>query len=151
MAEAIPQTLNFGEFHLPPEVDLLYRGQAVVPLEPRAVQVLRYLAEQRGRVVSKEDLLEHVWSDVFTTDAVLKKAISQIRQALGDDARQARFIETHHRRGYRFVAAVCVSSVGAAVTIREGVSQERHERPPNNLPAPLTSARADPAARPSTG
>ncbi|MEA2490581.1 MAG: hypothetical protein QOH21_2373, partial [Acidobacteriota bacterium] len=98
--------LHFDPFHLPPAVDLLYRGAEVVPLEPRAVRVLRYLAENQDRVLSKEELLEEVWSDVFTTDGVLKKAVSQIRRCLGDDAEQARFIVTYHGRGYRFIAPV---------------------------------------------
>ncbi len=98
--------LHFGPCHLAPGVDLLYRGREVVPLEPRAVRVLRYLAGHNDRVVSKEELLEEVWSDVFTTDGVLKKAVSQIRRMLGDDAEQSRFIATYHCRGYRFIAPV---------------------------------------------
>jgi DNA-binding winged helix-turn-helix (wHTH) protein len=100
------QILSFTPFHITLDVDLLYRGEAVVPLEPRAVRVLRYLAEHHERVVSKEELLEAVWPDVFTTDGVLKKAVSQVRRALCDDVKDARFIETYHRRGYRFVAPV---------------------------------------------
>ena len=100
------QLLAFSPFHITLDVDLLYRDDAVVPLEPRAVRVLRYLAEHHERVVSKEELLQAVWPDVFTTDGVLKKAISQARRALCDDAKASRFIETYHRRGYRFVAPV---------------------------------------------
>jgi len=98
--------LQFGAFHLAAGVDLLYRDSEVVPLEPRAVRVLRYLAEHEDRVLSKEELLEEVWAGVFTTDGVLKKAVSQIRRTLGDDAEQSRFITTYHGRGYRFIAPV---------------------------------------------
>jgi DNA-binding winged helix-turn-helix (wHTH) protein len=104
--EATKPALYFDSFHLPQDVDLLYNGEEVVPLEPRAVQVLRYLAQNHERVVSKEELLETIWPDVFTTDGVLKRAVSQVRRALGDDADEARFIETYHRRGYRFIAPV---------------------------------------------
>jgi DNA-binding winged helix-turn-helix (wHTH) protein len=96
----------FSPFHIVVDVDLLYRGEQVVPLEPRAVRVLKYLAEHSERVVSKEELLEAVWPDVFTSDGVLKKAISQARHALCDDAKASRFIQTYHRRGYRFIAPV---------------------------------------------
>lgn len=99
-------TFRFDAFDLRPGVDLLYRGEQVVPLEPRAVRVLRYLVEHNDRVLSKEEILEEVWSDVFTTDGVLKKAVSQIRRTLGDDADQSRFIATYHGRGYRFIAPV---------------------------------------------
>ncbi|HYI12771.1 MAG TPA: AAA family ATPase [Thermoanaerobaculia bacterium] len=105
--------VQFGAFHLAPGVDLLYSGSEVVPLEPRAVRVLRYLVEHDDRVLSKEELLEEVWSGVFTTDGVLKKAVSQIRRTLGDDAEQSRFITTYHGRGYRFIAPV--TRVGIAV------------------------------------
>ncbi len=109
--------LRFGVFHLSHGVELLYRDDKrddeVVPLEPRAVRVLRYLVEHADRVLSREELLEEVWSGVFTTDGVLKKAVSQIRRVLGDDAEQSRFIATYHGRGYRFVAPV--TRVGTAV------------------------------------
>lgn len=104
--------LQFGAFHLAQGVELLYRGEDVVPLEPRAVRVLRYLVEHNDRVLSKEELLEEVWADVFTTDGVLKKAVSQIRRTIGDDAEQSRFIATYHGRGYRFIAPV--TRIGAA-------------------------------------
>ena len=106
MARTDGTTLRFDAFHLPPGVDLLYRDTDVVPLEPRAVRVLRYLVEHHDRVLSKEELLEEVWADVFTTDGVLKKAVSQIRRVLGDDADRSRFIATYHGRGYRFIAPV---------------------------------------------
>jgi DNA-binding winged helix-turn-helix (wHTH) protein len=98
--------LRFTPFYLPWGVDLLYRDDDVVPLEPQAVRVLRYLVEHSDRVIPKDELLEAVWPDVFTGDGVLKKAISLIRQALCDDAKESRFIQTYHRRGYRFIAHV---------------------------------------------
>jgi DNA-binding winged helix-turn-helix (wHTH) protein len=104
-AVATDPAIHFGDFHLLAGVDLLYRGGEVVPLEPRAVRVLRYLAENHQRVVTKEELLEAVWPEVFTTDAVLKTAISKVRRALGESEAR-RFVETYHGRGYRFVAPV---------------------------------------------
>jgi DNA-binding winged helix-turn-helix (wHTH) protein/tetratricopeptide (TPR) repeat protein len=98
--------LEFGSFKIPAKVDLLYRGDQLIALERRAVQVLRYLAEHSERVVTKDELLEAVWPDTFTTDGVLKRAISQARRALGDVADQARFIQTYHGQGYRFIAEV---------------------------------------------
>lgn len=94
--------LSFGPFRLPERVDLLYRGDQVVELEPRAVQVLRCLARQAGRVVGKGELLDQVWSGRFVTEGVLKRAVSQVRRALGEGS----WIATHHRRGYRFLAEV---------------------------------------------
>jgi DNA-binding winged helix-turn-helix (wHTH) protein/tetratricopeptide (TPR) repeat protein len=102
----MPNPIHFGPFRIPPAVNVLFRGDDVVPLEPLAVRVLRYLAEREGTVVSKQELLEQVWPDAFTTEAVLKKSVSLVRRALEDDPGEPRFIETHHRRGYRFIARV---------------------------------------------
>ncbi len=129
--------IQFGAFRIPPDVDLLYRkeqtGEEVVPLEPRAIQVLRYLASQHGRIVTKDELLEKVWVDVFTTDAVLKKAISQVRRALGDDAEEARYIRTWHARGYEFIALVTLSE-----TLKEDVKPLAPllAKPPVSAPLP---------------
>src|ERR687894_2327583 len=101
-------TFRFHPFQLPPDVDLLYRDGAPVQVEPRAVKVLAYLIRCRGRVVPKEELLDQVWADVFTTDAVLKQAVSQVRRALGDSADAPRYIRTFHARGYQFIAPVTV-------------------------------------------
>jgi DNA-binding winged helix-turn-helix (wHTH) protein len=64
------------------------------------------LSASSGLVVSKEELLRVVWSDAFVTDDVLKRAVSELRKAFGDDARAPRFIETIPRSGYRLVAPV---------------------------------------------
>src|SRR5688572_3549075 len=103
------ETFHFPPFSLVTGVGLLFREGAPVSLEPRAVKVLDYLVRSRGRVVPKEELLDKVWADVFTTDAVLKQAISQIRRALGDAADAPRYIQTFHARGYRFIAPVSVA------------------------------------------
>lgn len=103
---ALPEAYVFGELRVLTGLDLLLRGDCVVPLEPRAVRVLRHLVRHAGRVVAKEELLDEVWPDTYVTEGVLKKAVSQIRRALDDPPQQSRFIETYHRRGYRFIAPV---------------------------------------------
>ncbi|HET9209395.1 MAG TPA: winged helix-turn-helix domain-containing protein, partial [Thermoanaerobaculia bacterium] len=101
-----PEAFRFGGFRVLAGLDLLYRGDEVVALEPRAVRVLRHLARHAGRVVSKEELLDEVWPDTHVTDGVLKRAVCHIRRVLDDPPQQSRFIETYHRRGYLFIAAV---------------------------------------------
>jgi pimeloyl-ACP methyl ester carboxylesterase len=100
--------LTFGEFRLDPVSGHLYRGADVVALAPKAFALLQFLAGQAGRLVSKQELLTAVWPGVFVGDAVLKGTIRELRKALGDDSHEPRFIETAHRRGYRFVAPVSV-------------------------------------------
>jgi DNA-binding winged helix-turn-helix (wHTH) protein len=98
--------ITFGEFRLDPVSGHLYRGDEIVPLAPKSFAVLQFLASQSGRLVSKQELLTAVWPGVFVGDAVLKSTIRELRKALGDDSHEPRFIETAHRRGYRFVAPV---------------------------------------------
>jgi len=102
--------MTFGPFRLDPVSGQLYRGNAVVPLAPKAFALLQHLVSQPGRLFTKEELLESVWPGVFVGDAVLKVAIRDIRKALGDDAQSPKYIETAHRRGYRFRADDLVAS-----------------------------------------
>lgn len=97
------RTIKFADFTFETDGNILFRAYETVPLEPVAARVLRHLLENGGRLVSKDELLDAVWGDVFTTEDVLKRAVSQIRRALGDNAQNPRFIETLHRRGYRFL------------------------------------------------
>ncbi len=98
--------LTFGEFRLDPVSGHLYRGQQIVALAPKAFTLLQLLAGQAGRLVSKPELLAAVWPGVFVGDDVLKSTIRELRKALGDSSSGPRFIETAHRRGYRFIAPV---------------------------------------------
>src|SRR5262245_59463895 len=77
-----------------------------VALEPKAFDVLRFLIEHRDRLVTKDELLDHVWRDTFVTPNALTRAVAQLRKALGDEAREARIVETVAKRGYRFIAPV---------------------------------------------
>ena len=95
--------IRFGPYQLDP-VQGLKRGQREVRLTPRSLAVLALLASQPGRVVTKDELFTTVWQETAVTDAALATCIQEIRRALGDTARDPRFIETMHRRGYRFVA-----------------------------------------------
>lgn len=117
MLPADQRKFDFADFHLAANAAALYRGQELVQLEPQACRVLLYLVENHNRLVTKDELLENVWPDVFTTDDVLKKAVSQIRRALDDNVDNPRFVQTLHRRGYRFIAAVTENSASNAELI----------------------------------
>jgi DNA-binding winged helix-turn-helix (wHTH) protein len=78
----------------------IWWGDRRVDLTPKAFLVLRRLMQQPSQIVTKHDLLDAAWPDTHVSDGVLALAINQLREALGDDARQPRFIETVHRRGY---------------------------------------------------
>jgi TolB-like protein/DNA-binding winged helix-turn-helix (wHTH) protein/Flp pilus assembly protein TadD len=84
----------------------LVKGRQKKDLTPRAFDVLRYLIEHSDRVVEKQELFEQVWREKFVTDNALTRTIKEIRRVLGDSADSPRYIETVHKRGYRFVAEV---------------------------------------------
>src|SRR5262245_10121133 len=81
----------------------LWCGAESVPMSPKAFSVLSYLAERPGKLVGKQELLDAVWPGVFVTEGVLKRAVLEIRKALADSVDEPRYIQTLHRRGYRFL------------------------------------------------
>src|SRR6476646_7916336 len=78
--------------------------------QSRVLGVLELLIERPGQVVPRQDLLDRVWKDAFVTDTSLAEAVSFLRQALGDDPQSPRYIQTVHRRGYRFLAPITPGS-----------------------------------------
>ena len=84
----------------------LWREDAEVFLRPKSAAVLRTLVQHHGRFMSKQELLEAVWAETCVSDGALKVCIRELRKTLGDDARTPQFIETVHRRGYRFFAPI---------------------------------------------
>src|SRR5262249_24935693 len=100
----------FPPFRLDPFNQYLMLDQELIPLRPKSFAVLQYLAERPNKLVKKEELIEAIWPETFVTDTLLKGCVTEIRKALGDDPAAPRFIETAHRRGYRFIGAVTEES-----------------------------------------
>jgi predicted ATPase/DNA-binding winged helix-turn-helix (wHTH) protein len=96
----------FAPFRLDLRNQCLWRDERAITLTPKAYAVLLCLLKHHRQLVTKEELLNAVWPETYVTDAALKVCIGELRKALGDDARQPRFIETSHRRGYRFIGAI---------------------------------------------
>jgi DNA-binding winged helix-turn-helix (wHTH) protein/Tfp pilus assembly protein PilF len=94
-------------------------------LEPRVVRLLGYLARNAGRIVAKEELIDSVWDGAFVTDHALWRAISRLREALEDDPRAPRVLETLPRRGYRLIAAVSFAQDGVAPAARPVAGRTR--------------------------
>jgi DNA-binding winged helix-turn-helix (wHTH) protein/tetratricopeptide (TPR) repeat protein len=101
-----PPLFFFPPFRLDVGDEQLWRGVQAIELRPKTFAVLRYLVEHPGRLVTKEEVLNAVWPQTVVSEWVLKSCIRELREALGDEARTPRYIETVHRRGYRFIAAV---------------------------------------------
>ena len=118
--------LLFGAFSFDAHSRLLRRGSLELPLPPRVLGVLEVLLERAGDIVPRQELIDRVWKDAFVTDTSLAEAVSVLRQTLGDDPQSPTYIQTVHRRGYRFVSAV--TAEGPPVTERA------------DLPAPSAEA-----------
>jgi DNA-binding winged helix-turn-helix (wHTH) protein/predicted ATPase len=97
-------TLEFGPYRLESGPDRLWRDSEEVALRPKSLKVLAYLARRPGRLVTKEELREHVWGGTHVSDTTLRVAVREIRAALGDDQDGPEYLETVPGRGYRFVA-----------------------------------------------
>jgi DNA-binding winged helix-turn-helix (wHTH) protein len=104
--EAEPHGWMFDAFRLDLRDERLWRGEAVIHLNPKAFAVLRCLVSQAGQLVTKDALLETVWPETAVSESVLQVAIRELRRAVGDSGRTQQVIQTVHGRGYRFIAAV---------------------------------------------
>ena len=100
----VEQRVKFGGHQFDLETGRLWSGKREVKLTPKASAVLKVLLTHAGQPVRKEELFASVWSGAVVSDDALTSCIQELRRALADNAKQPRFIETRHRRGYRFIA-----------------------------------------------
>ena len=100
------QAVRFGPYLFELGSGRLSAGEREVRLTPKAAAVLKELVTRAGTPVSKEELFASVWSGTIVSDDALTSCVQELRRALADDPRQPQFIETRHRRGYRFMAPV---------------------------------------------
>jgi DNA-binding winged helix-turn-helix (wHTH) protein/cytochrome c-type biogenesis protein CcmH/NrfG len=133
---------TLGDWRIRAETNELCRGDTVVRVEPKAMDVLMALMRAGGRVLTRDELLAAAWPGVVVGDEALTQAIIKLRRALGDDSRAPRYIETIPKRGYRIVpgsvatrgnrrwrwlSATAVACVAAAlVVLAAGDSQPAH-------------------------
>src|SRR5467141_2212723 len=98
--------VKFAEFELDGGRYQLRRGDRVLKLEKIPMELLTLLAESNGRLVSRDEIVEKIWGkDVFVdTEHGINTAIRKIRQVLGDDPEEPRFVQTVTGKGYRFIA-----------------------------------------------
>ena len=94
--------VRFGEFALDLASRQVRRGAEPVHLSPKAFQLLAELVAVRPRALSKADLQERLWPGIFVAEANVANLVGEVREALGDDPRQPRFVRTLHRYGYAF-------------------------------------------------
>lgn len=130
------RSYRFGPFLLDRPAFRLLLDDEPVTMTPKLLDLLLHLVERAGDLVTKEALLDAVWPDANVTDNALSQAVSELRQALGDEPSNPTFIKTVARRGYRFIAPVV--EIDTAPTITAAAAQASRE--PRVLPGAGTSA-----------
>src|SRR6266516_6370423 len=103
---AFHRKLRFGPFELSICERVLRRDGQVLPLGDRALDILTYLADRPGEVIAKQELIDHVWSDVTVEEGSLRVHVAAIRKALGACQFGTRYIANIQGRGYSFVGTV---------------------------------------------
>src|SRR5262245_27501686 len=143
-----PRTvLHFLDYVLDAANARVTHGARVLDLRPKTLAVLEYLAVNPQRLVTKQELLEAVWSGTAVTEWVLTGCMRELHEALGEDAREPRIIETVHRRGYRFIAELGPEpalSAGSSVPSPESVKLQ-------SLPHSVLGAQHSAPAAPLVG
>jgi serine/threonine protein kinase len=105
MPGVVNDMYEFGEFRMDAQNRILRRGQSLVPLTPKAFEVLRVLVQKNGEVIAKDELMNAAWPDSFVEESNLTQTVFMLRKALGE-TRDQPYILTVPGRGYRFIAPV---------------------------------------------
>ena len=120
MAYAPEQRIyEFGDFRIDADHRMLYHQGSEIPLVPKAVETLLALIERRGKIISKDELLEAVWPDTVVEESSLFVYLSVLRKTLGTLQDGRPYVETLRRRGYRFNGEVHL--------VEEAVEDENHQ------------------------
>ena len=109
----LPKTIKFGDCELDVPSGVVVDGDRSTRLDPKSVDVAIYLAEHCDQLVSHDQLLGAAWPNKFVTESQLSKRITEIRQALGDNQKPHRYIETLPKRGYRLICPCEIVQVRA--------------------------------------
>ena len=94
-----------------------------MPLAPKAFELLLFLVQNQGRLLSKEQIMETLWPGSFVEEANLTVSISVLRKVLGEKEGNLRYIETIPKKGYRFIASVREVQRTSAILLEEGLFQ----------------------------
>jgi DNA-binding winged helix-turn-helix (wHTH) protein/tetratricopeptide (TPR) repeat protein len=116
---------QFGEFQVDALARTLRREEEIVTLNRRAFDVLLYLVQNPGRVLTRDELLKNVWPDTFVDENSLAQSISMLRRALDEKPGDNSYIVTLTGRGYQFVAPVQVVAPENGITLPEAAAAAR--------------------------
>jgi len=102
----VPSRFRWNDYVLDLDAFRLERAGVPIPLEPKAFTLLALMVQRPGHLFTKQEIFDRVWPETAVTDHALTRIVAQIRRALGDEAREARFLETVPTRGYRWIHPV---------------------------------------------
>jgi DNA-binding winged helix-turn-helix (wHTH) protein/TolB-like protein len=135
---------EYGSFRLDPAEHRLTRDGIAVPLAPKAFELLLFLVQNQGRLLSKEQIMATLWPGSFVEEANLTVSISVLRKVLGEKEGNLRYIETIPKKGYRFIASVReVHGTSALLLEERALSDSRNESVLPGPPVHTISADAD--------
>ena len=143
--ETGPPTYQFDGFTLDAAKECVFKGGQEIRLRPKVYKALKYLVENPGRLITKQELIQEVWPDAFVTDDSLVQCALELRRALDD--REQKLLKTIPRRGYLFTGSVRTIPAKMAAVPAEGSANvsgdaEAHfatvSRTPRDLPRPRT-------------
>ncbi len=126
------------DHRIEPSRCVIHTDEGEIHIEPRVMDVLVLLVKHAGQVVTREEFFQTVWAGAFVTDEVLSRCIYRLRQGLGDNTRNPRYIETVSKKGYRLIAPVSNTSPvpDSAVEHKDSVNEHRlgpeQKSPPQN-------------------
>src|SRR5262245_53730200 len=111
------QHITFGDCEIDVAAFTLRRAGAgaTCEIEPQVLELLLYLTRNPDRLLTKDDLIRHVWHGRIVSDTTITSRIKSARQAIGDDGTQQKYIRTVHGRGVRFIAPVSIDQRGAPI------------------------------------
>jgi TolB-like protein/DNA-binding winged helix-turn-helix (wHTH) protein/Flp pilus assembly protein TadD len=142
MVRRAKEYYEFCEFRVDVSERLLFRDGKTIPLTPKVFDTLLYLVENSGHILSKDEVMGHVWADSIVEEANLTRNISVLRKALGEGPDQLQYIETIPWRGYRFIPDVRrIGDDNEELLIEEHTSSRVVIEHESNLPE--TAARAE--------
>src|SRR5260370_24813252 len=137
----------FKTFRLDTANRLLWRNGDRVPLAPKAFDVLAYLVEHAGQLVTQDEILEALWSETYVNPEILRKYILEIRKTLGDRPDNPEFIETLPKRGYRFGAPDLDEHTAELPDVPKFHATEEHATEENVGPAAAPSEQERPSGK----
>jgi DNA-binding winged helix-turn-helix (wHTH) protein len=115
MVDGFRDDFRLNDWLVQPAQCRLSRDGQTRQVRPKIMDLLTYLAARRGDVVSKDDLLDGVWGTASVSESALTRTVTELRQALGDAARDPRVLETIAKRGYRLIGSVSLVTADVPV------------------------------------